>query len=198
MNAHVSREFYFLSGIYFEDTFLINSYDIDLDMDVLTESIEEQNIALERIKFLFNACLENSIMVNSKHKHVIDNYIKAGLKVCTLADEPYDQIVAATLIRKLNNISEGRLFVNEIKIRSAISDNVSFYISSDDEVDCLNVKNAWWSDSTTNISDKAKRENKKVLELKRDSCEWAVMGLTWKQKSEEPKSNDIVYINRDK
>ena len=69
MTTRIERDFTFQAGVYFKDQFLMNVYDIVLYMDVETESIREQNIAMERIKHFLNECLENSIFVqHTEHK----------------------------------------------------------------------------------------------------------------------------------
>ena len=105
MSARVSKDFAFQAGLYYENKFLINTYNIRLYMEVTVEDISIQNIALDRIKHLFINGLDNCIFVHETNKTVIENYIKAGLKVCTLPEEPYDQIIALVLLKKINTIT---------------------------------------------------------------------------------------------
>jgi len=196
MSAKVSKEFFFLAGLHFEDMYRINSYELTVHLDVVTEIPEEQRIAISRINYLFSDCLENSVFVNTKHKAVIDNYAKAKLKVCILPDDPYDQIIAALVLQKINHITEGRLYASKIKIKSSFNDGVSFYVSDGDDHDCFHIKNAWWLNSSNSITDKIKIENKKVVEIKKEPSDWTSIGLSWKQSDE--KCNGIVYIHLDK
>lgn len=198
MNARISRDFMFQAAIHYEEQFIINSYSLTLFMDVTTEDILEQNVALDRIKYLLGNCIDNSVLVALHDKSAIENYIKAGIKICTLPDDPYDQVVAAVLLRKINNITDGKLFVTQIKIKSMICDDVEFYIDHDDQIDFLLEQNSWWNNNNTSVSDWARKVNKKdkVVELKKDSHDWAELNLSWKQK--DNRGSEIVFMNLDK
>lgn len=199
MSARVTKDFVFQSGLYYEKVFLINTYHIRLYMDVKIEDIAIQNIALDRIKHLFSNQLDNCIFVHETNKTVIENYNKAGLKVCTLPEEPYDQIISLVLLKKINSITDNKLFVNQIKISSMISDDVSFYVSHEDYVEFWDRPIAWWTNPSPCITDWTKKLNKKdkIVELKKDSSDWVDLGLSWKQK-DSTTNNEIVFLNLDK
>jgi hypothetical protein len=192
MSARISREFGLQAAIYYEENFIINTYEIQLYMDVNTDSIREQNISMDRIKYLFDVCLDSCVFVGAKNSKVIDLYEKAGLVVCPLPDEPFDQVIGALLIRKINTIAENTLFVTEIKIKSSICDDVIFYVSYDEETEFQNLQGVWWNENSPNISMNNKKSKKeKVVDLKKESIDWNILGLGWK---EETKKGEVVFI----
>lgn len=192
MSARIFRKFIFQAGLFYENNFIINSYEIDLYMDVMTDDIREQNIAMDRIKYLFEMCLDNSVFVEIKNSKTIELYDKAGLKVCPLPDEPYDQVIAAILICKINTITENKLFVTEVKIQSKICDDVAFYVAHNEEVDFQNLQGTWWNENSPNISLIVKKSKKeKVVDLKKEYIDWNILGLNWK---EETKKGEVVFI----
>lgn len=179
MNARIFKEFTFFSGIHAEHKFNINSYEIGLDIDVNTEDIREQNIAMERIKYLLSR-VEDCVFVNEHDKNQIESYTKAGLKVCTLPDDPYDQIVAVVLIRKLNAITEGRLLIEDISIKSLICDDIKFFVSMTETNDYANNK-GWFNQNNIAISDISKHNKKeKIVSLRKELMDWNSLGLFWK------------------
>lgn len=200
MNTRVSREFEFQAAVHYEDSFIINSYKLDLSMEVTTDDIREQNIALDRIKYLISECFENCIFVDVHENKAIDLYLKAGLHVCPVPEEPYDQIVAAVLLSKFNAVTEKKLYVNEIKIKSAICDDVTFYVSHEENIEFLESPNVWWTDNSASIFDVSKKSKKeKIVELKKEPIDWNIIGLTWKEKKVTSKdSGEIVFIPVDK
>lgn len=199
MNAKISKDFTFNAGIFFENSFLINIYDIKLSLLVLTEDAREQNIALERITYLIHGCFENSVFVKESETKVIDLYCKAGLAVCVLPDDPYDQVVAATLMTKFNIITENRLLVTDIQIQSLICNNVVFYLSNEDQIDFLVYENTWYTENNANINNLNKKSKKeKVVELKKEYDDWHHIGLTWKNKTNLRDQGEIVFIPADK
>lgn len=199
MNTRISKDFVFLASIHHEDAFIVNSYDLTLSLDVTTENIEYQNIAMDRIKYLFDVCFDSCVFVDIKDTKAIDNYTKANMKVCILPDEPYDQIIAAVLISKINLITENHLFLNEVSIISRICDDVCFYVSYDEEVNFQNLKNVWWTENNPSINMIKKFKKEKVVQLHKDPKDWNSVGLGWG----EPKpckidKGEIVFIPVDK
>lgn len=198
MSARISKSFAFRSAIHHEDSFMINLYDIDLSMEVNTEDIHKQKVAMERVRFLFDYCFENCVFVNCNDAKAIDGYTKANIKVCPLPEEPYDQIVAGVMLSKLNQVLEKHLFVNEVKIRSLISDDVVFYISYTDHLDSLEVNQAWWNDASPNICNIGKKQKRdKVVELKKQSLDWNTLGLSYEVDDGDEKetiNGKIVFI----
>jgi hypothetical protein len=93
MNTRIERDFDFQAAVYFEDRFIMNTYSISLGMMVSTESIREQNVAMDRMSYFLNECIESCVFIKSTEKKMIEKYVAAGLKVSTLPEEPYDQIV---------------------------------------------------------------------------------------------------------
>lgn len=192
MSARISKSFDLQAAIHYEENFVINTYEIELYMDVTTDNIHEQNIAMDRIKYLFDVCLDSCVFVDTKNSKIIDLYGKAGLVICPLPDEPYDQIIAAILICKINAITENALYVTEIKIKSRICDGVVFYVSHNEETGFENLQGVWWTENNPNITTNIKKSKKeKVVNLKKESIDWNILGLGWK---EETKKGEVVFI----
>lgn len=199
MTARISRQFNFQAAIHFENKFIINTYDIVLFMDILTEDAYQQTVALERIKFIFYNRLENAILISSNEKKAIENYINAGINICTMPDDPFDQIVAAILIKKFNSICEQKFHITEMKIKSYLCDDVEFYINADDEVAELNDSTSWWNSSDNSVNNLPKMKNtvEKVVELKKEKTDWVSVNLSWKPKNNKS-GQDIVIFTLDK
>jgi hypothetical protein len=194
LTTRIERDFSFQAGVYFKEEFLMNVYTISLYMDVETESIREQNVAMERIKYFLNDCLENSIFVQDTEHKVIEKYSTCGFKVCTVPEEPYDQIVTILLLTKLNSITEGRLVITDITLGSRISDQVKFSYDIESPRGPLEIP-GWWTDSGTSIADPIKksiRKDKIVKLFKTQSTDWAEHNLIWKEKDPKIKS-EIVF-----
>lgn len=200
MHARIERKFEFQAGIHFENTFIINSYKLLLQMGVLSEDLHEQNIAFERIKYLIECSLDNCIFIDYREKTQIDLYSKAGIKLCLLPDEPFDQIVAATLMSKINTITEKKLFLFEVRILSKISDGVSFYIGNEEIENFAKTEDAWYVENNASISDYSKKLNKKekVVQLKKENMDWNSLGLGWKSVDKDISGDKIVFTSQDR
>lgn len=178
MSTRIERDFCFQAGLHFEDRFHIGIYDVTLSMLVETESIKEQNIAMDRIIHFLHEIIQDSILVNYTDHDVIEKYQTAGLKVCELPGESYDQILAMTLLLKLNSITEERLKITDLVIGSSLSDGVRFNIVSEVAESAFNG-NYWWNSSCLSInSTEYDRDHSKVIKLFTD--DWVNLGLTWR------------------
>jgi hypothetical protein len=178
MNTRIEKDFCFQTGLYFEDKFHIGVYDITMSMLVETESIREQNIAMDRIIYFLDEIIQNSVLVNTDKPDIIKKYQSAGLKVCELPGEPYDQILAMVLLLKLNHITEERLKITDLVIGSSLSDGVRFNIVSEIAESAFNG-NYWWNSSCISInSTEHDKDHSKVIKLFTD--DWVNLGLTWR------------------
>ena len=199
MTTRIEREFSFQAGVYFKEEFLMNLYTITLYMEVETESIREQNVAMERIKYFLNECLENSIFVQDTEQKIIEKYNTCGFKVCTVPEEPYDQIITLLLLVKLNSITEGRLIITDITLGSRISDKVRFNCDIESPRGPLEAS-GWWTDSSTSMSDikKTLKKDKVVKLIKTPSTDWAEFNLVWKEKDIFSKSEIFFTTEQEK
>lgn len=191
MTARIHRSFDFHAGVYFSGDFYINSYDVDITFNVESESIHEQNIALERIKYLLHDCIEHSIFVHEREEIVIEKYMDAGLRVCTLPEDPYDQVVGIMLLVKLNAITEGRLVPTDVSISSRMSDGVSCLHSLEEDTGPFKQK-GWWNEASTKINDH-KVKNKKVLKLTKHRNDWNELELGWTESDQIKPTAEIVF-----
>jgi hypothetical protein len=192
LSTRIERDFSFQAGVHFEGSFIMNIYNLTLAMEVETESITEQNIAMDRIIYFLEDSLANSVFVQTSDKKAIEKYTQADIKVCTVPEEPYDQIITMLLILKLNNITEGRLNITDIFLESELSDSVRF--SYDIETARHNPfgNKGWWLETSTSMNNIEKNTKKeKIVRLVKHN-DWANVGLEWEKKT---KASEILFTN---
>jgi len=178
MNIQIEKDFTFLTAIHFEQKYMVNLYEMRAKMEVLTEDVFEQNIAIERMNYFLSSHIENLIFIKDDEKEAIQNYTNAGIKVCTVPEEPYDQIIGMILLNKCNAIMENRISVTEITFGSKLSNLIKFSILG--EVAKLEYpENVWYNKNTLSVNDKSKKE--KIVSLFDKSNNWAELELTWKK-----------------
>lgn len=195
MGALIDRDFQFQAGVHFQDMFIMNLYEFTVSMEVNTESIREQNIALERMKYFLFECLENAIFVSETEKKVIEKYMAAGIKVCVIPEEPYDQIIALMLMMKFDTIAENRIKVTDIVFTSKLSDDVRFKEDIETAFDTFGTT-GWWGDPSpaiTTVTGKSQNKKDKILTLVNKHA-WNDSGLTWKEKTV---STEIIFASSD-
>ena len=193
MTARIARSFSFTACVHFNNQFYTNFYDIDLNFVVESDVIHEQNIAMERIKYFIAECMDSALFINQSYTEAIEKYMEAGIRVCTLPEEPYDQIIGIMLLTKLNSITEGRLTVTDISTTSTMSDSVSCQHSIEESTGPFLLK-GWWNNSLPDITD-VKQKNKKVVKLKKTKNDWDELSLGYKKKDIEENDQTIVFVS---
>ena len=119
---------------------------------------------MERINYFLLECVENSVFVSSKDDKAIEKYSKADIRVLTLPEEPFDQIIGIVLMSKLNAILEDKLYITDITFFSKLSAGIKFH-SPVEETDEYEGKH-WWNDSTlTTTESKSNKKKDKIVKL---------------------------------
>jgi hypothetical protein len=190
--TRISRDFEFLAAVHFEGNFIMNQYSLTLSLDVNVDAIKEQNIAMDRIKYLIYEILDSAVFVGKDEAESAQRYQDAGLKVCVLPEEPYDQIITILLFHKINAICEDKLVLTHLQLNSMLSDEVGFMIDGE-EADELQpaFKHGWWVENSTAIAGKfATTKREKVVKLVKKS-DWGSVGLDWEEK--ESSNAEIIF-----
>lgn len=195
MSTKIQRDFVFQAGVHYKNKLLMNVYSTTVTIYVEVDCPKEQLIAMERIKHFLFECLENSIFINEKEKKATDKYLDANIKVCTLPNEPYDQIIMQALLLKLNSITEGRFVITELILSSKMSDGVKFFGDIEDiDMDFAN-NDGWWYNSNTSISNLNKVNKKeKIVKLHAAPNEWN-QDLLWEVKTDKSNVAEIIFTN---
>lgn len=199
MTTKIKRAFEFQAGVHFDGKLIMNRYQVMTTMLVNTDSIREQNVAMDRLKYLFGEMLMNVVFVHSEEKKVIEKYEAANIKVCVLPEEPYDQIITLVLLVKMNAIAESRLSITEITLRSDLSDGVMFvYEDSILDVEHPFHTSGWWSDNTTNVTNTIKSNKKEKIVKLVKTCDWHSLNLEWKEKETVSKTEILFTTDLEK
>lgn len=188
MSAVIERDFTFQAGVYFNDTVLLNFYEFTLEMIVNTEDIREQNIAMDRIKFLVEECLDSIFFIHNEEEELIEKFSDCGLRVCTIPEEPYDQIIALLLLYKFDTVCENKLKMVDIKLTSKLSDGVKFKENIETAAHTFS-KDSWWSQNNYSFS-KQRNTKGKVVKIT-NKTDWNDIGLSWKERNKKP--TQIVF-----
>jgi len=191
LTSRIKREFNFVAGIWLHDDYQIGMYSFTVFIEILTDDPYEQSVALERMKYLIDECITNSVFIEATDKKAIDTFSSLGMRVCVLPVEPYDQAIGMALLLKLNAITDDKFDITNMSFKSQLSDDVEYLIDIDDEFEPYNTKNSWWNDNGSNISDKKSNKKDKIVKLRKDN-EWVELDLGWKN-SYKPETSEIIF-----
>lgn len=150
-----------------------------LHMVVHTEDLREQQVAVERINYFLTFCIDSGVFINEKETKQIKKYHDAGMRVITIPEEPYDQIISLILIQKLNAICEGKLTVNDMVFGSLLSDNIKFQTNVESSEDLYGEK-GWWNNPYICTEDINPKSKQKVVNIT-NTTQWQKLNLGWKE-----------------
>lgn len=185
MNIELQYNLDFLAAIYFNGNLELNSYEVVLQMVTRSTDSKINNVALDRIKAFVYGELASTVFINQEHNDSALVMQALGFNMCTLPEEPVDQIVGIMLYSKLNAITEGHLQITRLDIASLLGDHVWYKHSEDDALGPF-VKDGWWSKANTQ---KDTLDSAEIAEnvVKVQSTGWHEYGLEWPEKEKTAK-----------
>ena len=195
MSQRIERDFVFDTAIHFGKTFYLNQYSMTLSMLIETTNIVEQNIALERIQYFIATQIHGCLFIDETETNATAKYKDAGISICTLPDEPHDQIISMVLLQKFNAITEGRIVVTDLILGSTFSDGVRFHTVSEVAEEVIDSDpGLWWNCSTLCKEHTIESsEDVKIVKLfSEDAWEKLDMGYYKKGKTTSTKVDQIT------
>ena len=193
MNVKIEYPAEFLAAAYWEDSVMMNSYTVRCEMVTNTRDSREQNIALERLKYVLFMQIQNSVLVDHREKAAIKRLQAAGMRTVILPEQPVDQIIGMMLYSKLDSVMEGRMTVTQLKLSSELGENVT-YFQTDNETIGPFAQKGWWNSAEPSVSDS--KDGGKIVSIK-GTTTWQLLGLDWGDKEEENKGNTVVAFRKD-
>lgn len=180
MNTRIVKEYTIDSAVHFDNKFMITPFDMSLYMDVETDSVREQNVAIERVNYFLQYHIDSAVFVDSKLTEVINKYESAGISVIEIPEEPYDQVIGVVLMLKLNAIMENRMIVTDCIFGSKLSMGIKFDLALEQAEDTF-VGPFWWNNSSVTVSNRVPTKKDKIVKLF-NADKWDDLKLTWKEK----------------
>ena len=177
-NVRIGISPHFYAATHLLGKMVMNSYHINVQLVTVTDDHIDQNIALERIKYIINEQFADSVLVDQEEKEAIKLYENAGIKVIPFPVEPVDQIIGIALHCKLNSIVEERVIVTDLDITSTAA-GVS-YLHGEDEMRGPFEVDGWWSNAEPECTKQKKPRGKKVVSLPTTET-WKSLGYEWEE-----------------
>ena len=175
MNVRLEYPTSFYASVYYKGQYFANKFNVILHLLTGSEDAEEQNIALDRIKYLISEQVEHSIFVHQREKALIKKLEAVGMQVIALPEDPVDQIIGMALFYKLNAIVEDRMAILQTRISSEVGENMT-YLHCEDEMAGPFEDKGWWDFSDPHFG-KVKHTGK-VVELTKHIT-WGDLGMGW-------------------
>lgn len=200
MNIKLRYAITFPAAAWFQETLLMGNY--TLTMNFLTETLdpEDQNIALDRVKYFLLNEIHSTVFVNQAEQDHAESFAELGLNVTTLPHEPVDQVVCVALYYKLNAIMEGRMKITELIFSSDMGDNVEYFYNESEQT-VLFPNQGWWCEPGLGHSDIVPEQdesaNNVVALTPSAESQWQEQELAWNQSEVTKDLAQVVFANFD-
>lgn len=146
MNIRIEHRCQFWAGIWYNKTYYINTYDLVLEMITNTEDYIDQNVSIERIKYMISSVFEHAVFINRDETAQVKKLKKAGLSVVELPLDPVDQVVNIMLFCKLSAILDDKMIVHTSSLNSSAGDDIVFKHDFDDPIGVF-ADDEWWNEN---------------------------------------------------
>lgn len=196
MNVRLRYNITFPAGTWFDNELMMTNYTLALSFVTQTMDPQDQNIALERIKYFLLNELHSTVFINQAEVERAEAFTDVGLNVTTLPEEPVDQVVGIMLFYKLNAIMEGRMKITEIRFSSEAGDSVEYFHSENEHTD-LFPATGWWHEPNLKHSDvelEDEESDNNVVALGTNT-EWEDQDLAWVQSEVTQDLGQVVFAN---
>lgn len=182
MNINLQYNIDFQGAIWYDGSLQLNSYSVCMNLLTQHSKAIVTNIAMERVKAFVMAELANVVFINQEHEAQAQILQTLGANVCTLPDEPVDQIIGIMLYCKLNAITEGKLLITKLDISSSLGDEVWYQHEEDDNAGPF-AESGWWLKPSCQKDSLDWDKDANVVKVERDG--WTEYGLEWPEEFKE-------------
>lgn len=173
----------FTSGVHYDTGVIMNTYTVDFQIMTKSTNTVDQNIAIERCKYIVYEQFSDAIILGTDDKKHAKKYQDAGFRTIILPHQPADQLTGLALYCKLQAVTEDVLEIMDVSIRSSMGGGIS-YLHNDEETVGPYDKPGWWNDAGPNCS-ALSSTRKKVVTMNNQT--WKSLDLDWDD-GEEPET----------
>jgi len=198
----MKNQYDFMAGIHFGGELYFNKYSMIIDFYSDGESMQDQNTGIDRLGYFVYEIVQRSVFVQEDDLLAIKGYVKAGIPVLTVAGPgPFDPIILATLVTKMNAILEDTLVISDAEITSAVGglmtyvwdstdddDEVHEIVADDDEV------NWWASPAPRFLSYPVGSDVDEIEAIKPFPLTWEALGFPWMDEDADKDTDENEFM----
>lgn len=194
MNVKIGCTLRFTAGAWFNSHLIMNNYTTTLKLLTITSDHNNQNIALDRVKYLVEQCLTDTVFICDSETDQIELLQAAGVGVTVLPEEPVDQVIGMALFSKFNAIMEGNMLVRSILLSSEAGDDIIYEHDSAEDNHPFENTAGWWNNhEPTHALESAEGEPDNLVILPVGKL-WREVGLEWNTDTGvETQENILVF-----
>lgn len=193
MNVKLVYSLNLTAGIWWDGRLIMNNYDVTFKMLTVSTDHANQNIALDRLRYVADQCFADTVFICDTDQEQIKKLQAAGIKISVLPEEPVDQIIGMAMFAKINAVMEGHIVLRSVLLSSSAGDNITYEHEYSEEIAPFNTP-GWWLDPgpTTNI--KFSDSDPDAVLVIPDNTVWRDVGLEWNDEITESEAGNILVF----
>ena len=182
----------FTAGMYYGAGIVMNTFSLDIQMMTKSTNHINQNIALERAKYIIYEQFSDSIILGKDDEDQRQRFEDAGFRVILMPEECVDQILCLAIFTKIQAVVEDQMDIIDISLRSTFGGGVSYLHGEEESVGPFEAA-GWWNQNTP-VCSKTKITKKKVVTL--DNPTWKSIDLDWNDTTDQEET--IIEVKLEK
>jgi hypothetical protein len=193
MNVKIGYTSHFIAGVWWDNRLIMSTYTATFKMTTASDSAIETNTALDRLKYMVEEYLPDSVFIKDTDTGQIELLQAAGIKTVVIPEEPVDQIIGMMLYSKINAVMDGRMILRSVMISSTAGDDVIY------EHDLLESMTpfdqpGWWIQSTPVCESETRHDADTNLFVLSSTNPWKDLGLEWISDADDEIDNGNVLV----
>jgi hypothetical protein len=194
MNVKIGYTSHFIAGVWWDDRLIMSTYTATFKMTTATDSPVDTNTALDRLKYIVEEYLPDSVFIKETNTDQIELLQAAGIKTVAMPEEPVDQIIGMMLYSKIGAVMDGRIVLRSVMLSSTAGDDV-IYEHDLSESTAPFDQPGWWQQPTPVCEPETKHNSETNLFVLSTTNPWRDLGLEWisDTDSEVDSGNVLVF-----
>jgi hypothetical protein len=193
MNVKIGYTSHFVAGVWWDDHLIMSTYTATFKMITATDSPVDTNTALDRLKYIVEEYLPDSVFIKETNTDQIELLQAAGIKTIAMPEEPVDQIIGMMLYSKINAVMDGRILLRSVMLSSTAGDDV-IYEHDLSESTAPFDEPGWWQQPTPTCEPETKHNAETNLFVLSTTNPWRELGLEWISDADGEVDNGNVLV----
>jgi hypothetical protein len=193
MNVKIGYTSHFIAGVWWDDRLIMSTYTATFKMITATDNAADTNIALDRLKYIVEEYLPDSVFIKETNSDQIELLQAAGIKTIAMPEEPVDQIIGMMLYSKISAVMDGRILLRSVMLSSTAGDDV-IYEHDLSESTAPFDQPGWWTQPTPVCETETQQDTETNLFVLSSTNLWRDLGLEWIGDVDEADTGNVLVF----
>ena len=193
MNVKIGYTSHFIAGVWWDSRLIMSTYTVTFKMITATDSAQDTNTALDRLRYMVEEYLVDTVFIKDTDQEQIALLKAAGIKIIALPEEPVDQIIGMMLYSKLSAVMEGCMLIRSIMLSSTAGDDVIYEHDAQESVAPFDQA-GWWNEPTPACESESQQPSNATVFVLNAVNQWRDLGLQWVSDVDSDQDSNVLVF----